>query len=246
MGTRPFALHEQRGRPDETIWISPPRIGRERYDLSDETRNKGLRELVDYGLLDLQRRPVPQTSCNENYRARNAYRIPRNAFARRTTGPLRHEESLLAPFNSEWSMTAWLDERGRHDGPLWIGQRGPLTISGLTQIVLAVGAAAGIEGLRPHRLRHTYATRLRQGGADPAQVQALLGHALLDTTARYFRAGQAETAAVVERVFDHWQLPATGRQRPDLSSADHRRRGGPHRRPNLAQSRHVKTTAGGC
>jgi integrase/recombinase XerC len=41
-----------------------------------------------------------------------------------------------------------------------------------------------------------------QGGADPAQVQALLGHASLDTSARYFRAGPAETAAVVERVFD--------------------------------------------
>ena len=41
-----------------------------------------------------------------------------------------------------------------------------------------------------------------QGGADPAQVQALLGHATLDTSARYFRAGPAETAAVVERVFD--------------------------------------------
>ncbi|MGV9764753.1 tyrosine-type recombinase/integrase [Micromonospora tulbaghiae] len=57
-----------------------------------------------------------------------------------------------------------------------------------------------LPGLRPHRLRHTYATRLCQGGADPAQVQALLGHASLDTTARYFRAGAAEQAAVVERI----------------------------------------------
>jgi integrase len=99
-------------------------------------------------------------------------------------------------------LSAWLDERGREAGPLWTGQRGALTGSGITQVVLAAGRAAGIEGLRPHRLRHTFATRLRQGGADPAQVQALLGHASLDTSARYFRAGPAETAAVVERVFD--------------------------------------------
>lgn len=72
--------------------------------------------------------------------------------------------------------TAYLDERGRAPGPLWIGQRGPLTIPRIVQVVLAVGADAGIEGLRPHRMRDTYATRLRQGGADPAQVQALLGH----------------------------------------------------------------------
>ena len=99
-------------------------------------------------------------------------------------------------------LTAWIRHRGTEPGPLWTGQRGRLTASGITQIVLAVGADAGLPGLRPHRLRHTYATRLRQGGADPAQVQALLGHASLDTTARYFRAGAAEQAAVVERIFD--------------------------------------------
>jgi hypothetical protein len=48
----------------------------------------------------------------------------------------------------------------------------------------------------------TFATRLRQGGADPAQVQALLGHASIETAARYFHAGNAEQAAVVDRVFD--------------------------------------------
>ncbi len=100
-------------------------------------------------------------------------------------------------------LAAWLDERGTHDGPLWTGQRGRLTISGITQVVLAVGEDAGIPGLRPHRLRHTYATRLRQGGADPAQVQALLGQASIETAARYFRAGNAEQAAVVDRVFDY-------------------------------------------
>ncbi len=41
-----------------------------------------------------------------------------------------------------------------------------------------------------------------QGGADPAQVQALLGQASIETAARYFRAGNAEQAAVVDRVFE--------------------------------------------
>ena len=67
---------------------------------------------------------------------------------------------------------------------------------------LAVGADVGIPGLRPHRCRQTYGTRLRQGGADSAQVQALPGHASLDTAARYFRSGSAENAAVIERTFD--------------------------------------------
>ncbi|MEV4186597.1 tyrosine-type recombinase/integrase [Streptosporangium canum] len=65
-----------------------------------------------------------------------------------------------------------------------------------------MGEATGIPGLRPHRLRHTYTTRLREGGADPAQIQALLGHASLDTIGRHFRAGRTEQAAAVEHVFE--------------------------------------------
>ncbi|MEH1124773.1 tyrosine-type recombinase/integrase [Micromonospora sp. CPCC 206061] len=99
-------------------------------------------------------------------------------------------------------ISAWIRLRSNQPGPLWTGQRGPLTISGITQVVLAVGDAAGIPGLRPHRLRHTYATRLRQGGADPAHVQALLGHASIESSARYFRVGPAEQAEVVERIFE--------------------------------------------
>jgi len=60
-------------------------------------------------------------------------------------------------------VSAWLDVRGRHPGPVWTGQRGPLTISGITQVVLAAGDDAGIPGLRPHRCRHTFATRLQIG-----------------------------------------------------------------------------------
>ncbi|GGU90002.1 hypothetical protein GCM10010182_00550 [Actinomadura cremea] len=122
------------------------------------------------------------------------------------TGALRlHGKSdqvrtVPLPAVARTRLAAWLDER-RDDGPLWTGQRGPLTISGIVQAVLAAGAAAGIAGLRPHRLRHTFATRLREGGPDPAQIQALLGHASLDTTARYFRSGTAEQAAVIERFF---------------------------------------------
>lgn len=106
------------------------------------------------------------------------------------------------PARARERVTAWLQRREPTPGPLWVGQRGRLTVSGITQVVLAADADADIPGLRPHRLRHSYATRLRQGGADVAQVQALLGHASLDTAARYFRAGPAETAAVVEAVFE--------------------------------------------
>ncbi|MEU8328542.1 tyrosine-type recombinase/integrase [Micromonospora sp. NPDC048839] len=72
-------------------------------------------------------------------------------------------------------LSAWLCHRGTEAEPLWTGQRGRLTTSGISQVVLIVGDAAGPPSLRPHRLRHTYATRLRQGGGSSAQFQALLG-----------------------------------------------------------------------
>ncbi|WP_406314574.1 tyrosine-type recombinase/integrase [Streptosporangium sp. NBC_01639] len=86
---------------------------------------------------------------------------------------------------------------------LWTGQRGRLTVDGVTDVVRAVGTAAGLPRLRPHRLRHTYATRLREAGADHAQIQALLGHTSIETTARYFRASPAEVADLVDRALDY-------------------------------------------
>ncbi len=54
------------------------------------------------------------------------------------------------------------------EGALWRGQRGPLTVAGVTQLVLAVGAHAAIPGLR-----HTgYATPTPPGSARTAPTSS--------------------------------------------------------------------------
>jgi len=126
---------------------------------------------------------------------------PRTGTAR-LLGKGDQTRSVPIPAPARQRLAAWLLERGRQPGPLWLGQRGPMGVDGITKVVLAVGRDAGVVGLRPHRLRHTYATRLRQGGADPAQIQALLGHAAIESSARYFRASDAEVAELVNRVLD--------------------------------------------
>ena len=60
---------------------------------------------------------------------------------------------------------------------------------------------AGIEKkISPHKLRHTYATNLLNAGAELVDIQALLGHATINTTQIYTNVGQERMEKVVGRL----------------------------------------------
>ena len=62
---------------------------------------------------------------------------------------------------------------------------GRLTRQGAWGVLGEVAGRAGIGGVSPHTLRHSFATHLLDGGADIRVVQELLGHASVETTQVY-------------------------------------------------------------
>lgn len=70
--------------------------------------------------------------------------------------------------------------------PLFLGVTGQMmTQRGGYKIVLQAAKRAGIEGVHPHTIRHSFATHLLDRGCDLRSIQMMLGHRRLSTTQMY-------------------------------------------------------------
>jgi integrase len=81
----------------------------------------------------------------------------------------------------------------------------PKTKSSLKEVRTAFLAAcrkAGIEGLRLHDLRHTFATRLRDKHVDLATIMKLLGHSTIAMTLRYAHCSEQSQHDAVNKLLD--------------------------------------------
>jgi site-specific recombinase XerD len=84
--------------------------------------------------------------------------------------------------------------------PVFVGQRGPLTPSGVQRLLRTYAHAAHLETLSPHRLRHTFCKTLVDVGVGLEQVAALAGHESLETTRRYCTPSLTDLARAVELI----------------------------------------------
>ena len=78
---------------------------------------------------------------------------------------------------------------------LWLGRKGQVTPSGLRQIVQRRGAQAGMEGIYPHQLRHTFAHRWQSeehGGEN--NLMNLMGWRSRTMLGRYAASAASERA----------------------------------------------------
>lgn len=76
-----------------------------------------------------------------------------------------------------------------------------LNARGVYRVITSLARACGLQGFHPHSLRHWFATQLVERGANLRDVQLLLGHESLETTAVYVDVSAcrlAETVALLE------------------------------------------------
>ncbi|MBN1956041.1 MAG: tyrosine-type recombinase/integrase, partial [Anaerolineae bacterium] len=86
------------------------------------------------------------------------------------------------------ALRSWLSVRpsGKGDA-VFVGLRGPLTESGIYQVLRRLAKAADIEGRHnPHSMRHGWARGALRNGADISDVSQILGHSDIAVTVKFY------------------------------------------------------------
>jgi site-specific recombinase XerD len=90
----------------------------------------------------------------------------------------------------------------RDDPHLWVGQRGGLREGALWEVVRDRGLEAGIVGMRPHLLRHTFAHRFRSKGGNESDLAELGGWRSQAMLRRYGQSAASQRAVEAHRRVD--------------------------------------------
>jgi site-specific recombinase XerD len=117
----------------------------------------------------------------------------------RRSGP-RHR-AVPVGVRTMQALDRYLRERRHHpwastDG-LWLGDRGrgPMTADGVKAALQRRGGRAGLKGLHPHQLRHTWADQFRKAGGSEGDLMVLGGWRNRQMLDRYGKAAAADRAA---------------------------------------------------
>ena len=122
----------------------------------------------------------------------------------------KDRHAMLSPQLLSLLRAWWLQCRSR--GWLFPGQDSlrPISVRQLNRVCHMAADAAGLGSwVSPHTLRHSFATHLLESDIDVRVIQVLLGHAKLDTTARYTHVATNVLRTVMSPL-DRLTLPTEG------------------------------------
>lgn len=119
------------------------------------------------------------------------------------TGKGRKIRHISIGPNTVAALDRYKRERGRHrlaDAPeWWLGLRGPLTNSGVAQILARRSDEAGLERIHPHQFRHTFAHEWVRAGGPETDLMRIMGWDSPQMLTRYGASAAGERAREVHR-----------------------------------------------
>jgi site-specific recombinase XerD len=97
------------------------------------------------------------------------------------------------------AIDRYLRVRRADAGELWIGGKGPMTPSGIAQMMRRRATQAGIGHIHPHQFRHTFAHRWLVAEGTEGDLQEIAGWRSRDMLRRYGASSRAERARDAHR-----------------------------------------------
>lgn len=107
-----------------------------------------------------------------------------------------------------WRYLATRPDALRADPLLASRSNNRMDRTNVRHILNRIGERAGVADTHPHRFRHTFAINFLRNGANPIELQEILGHNTLETVRIYARIAEVDLQRAQKRASpaDHWRL----------------------------------------